>query len=293
MAKTRARRFPVILFLCVVVFTGSFLLGGMLFLLPQRVALIEQWNEQNYQSAITLADEILLAHPLDENALLIRGFSSFMLGRYQPDQEAAREYLHSAVQNLRRVLIFPSPPRKTELLSVLGKAYFHLQRYPESRYYLEEAKNNNLVQSDVYDYLALLYESQNQNDELIAMLEMVVKIHPKDVYYVKLSHAYLRNEEYVRAMKLFQYLADHSTDPIFQETGKAGMAEVFLQQNDLVAAQRTLEEVLETNAESDQAHYLLGNVYEKRQEMEHARFEWREAVRINPRNATAIAKLEK
>ena len=51
--------------------------------------------------------------------------------------------------------------------------------------------------------------------------------------------------------------------------------------------------ILEENPRSADAHFYLGELFQERGETERARFEWREAFRIDPNHLEAIQRLQK
>jgi Tfp pilus assembly protein PilF len=82
-----------------------------------------------------------------------------------------------------------------------------------------------------------------------------------------------------------------SQDDAILEEAYTALAEIDLYGEKYDEAQENISHVLALNDNSAQAHYLSGNVFEKKGDLISARREWRLALKIDPKHIGAIEKL--
>ena len=69
------------------------------------------------------------------------------------------------------------------------------------------------------------------------------------------------------------------------------MGNIYVEENELSKAEDQYKKVLDLNPESADAHYYLGELYEKLDQSVKARAEWRKVLSIDPSHYGALLKL--
>ena len=69
------------------------------------------------------------------------------------------------------------------------------------------------------------------------------------------------------------------------------LGEIFVEENDLEAAEKEFRSILQKNENSADAHYGLGVLYEKQGDNAKARAQWRRVLRIQPNHEGALKKM--
>jgi tetratricopeptide (TPR) repeat protein len=277
---------------------GAYYAGAFEFLSLRRFdnqeALLELWSNGRYEDLIAKAESVLNSSPLDPAGLVYGGFAYFYAGIGQVENEERVPYMSQSIQLLRKALHLEYAPLRPELHYVLGKAYYH----QGSSYYdlvvehLQRAGDLGYEATDMYEYLALAYADMGDYTAGAASLRRAIERDPSDVLYLTLGEVYADADEYSQAVSALQTAIAMSTDRVLTERARFALGEVFVEAERYEEAVAVYRSVLEENPESADAHYHLGNIYETRGNPEQARYEWREAFRIDPNHAEAIRKLQ-
>ena len=82
-----------------------------------------------------------------------------------------------------------------------------------------------------------------------------------------------------------------TADAVLELRCRNKLAFLFLQEGNMTAAAEQFTAVLEKDANSADAHYGFGLLYELQGDIIKARYEWRKALRLNPLHAETRAKL--
>ncbi|TVQ39812.1 MAG: tetratricopeptide repeat protein [Spirochaetaceae bacterium] len=251
------------------------------------------WHNGDYEQVITYAHQLLDQTPMQATPLMFAGFGHFYRGMQQVDDERRTEDLDRAVRMLRKVLLIPQPARRAEVHYVLAKAYFHLGEfyYDVSVEHMNRAIELGFEGQDSFEYLALAYDGLNMYAESVESYQRAIAINPGDLLYAGLAETYMRNERYAEAGRYFQLAIEASEDSYLVQRSRRNLGHVYLETGRYEAARQQFRAILEGNPYSADAHYALGRAYLLSGDPERARFEWREAIRLEPRHEAALRGL--
>ena len=82
-----------------------------------------------------------------------------------------------------------------------------------------------------------------------------------------------------------------TSDAVLEVRCRNQLGFLFLTENKTAEALEQFNLVLEKDVNSADAHYGIGLVYEKQGDIIKARYEWRQAIRLNPIHAETRVKL--
>ncbi len=277
---------------------GAYYAGAFEFLslreFDRQETLLELWNNGRYEELIAKAENLLSSSPLDPAGLVYGGFAYFYAGIGQVENAERMPYMSRAIELLRKTLHMEFAPLRPELHYVLGKAYYH----QGSSYYdlvvrhLQQAVELGYEAGDMYEYLALAYADMGEYEAGANSLRRAIERDPSDVLYLALGEIYAEADQYSQAVSALETAIAMSTDRVLTEQARVALGNVLTEAKRYEEAEAVYRAILEENPESADAHYELGTIYETRGNPEQARYEWREAFRIDPNHAEAIRKLQ-
>lgn len=244
----------------------------------------EYWNAQKYSELIDLTDEKLTEDPLNPTALVFNGFSSFYQSTREFTLEEKLPFLDKSVLILRKALLLDEIPLKEGVYYVLGKAYYHKGRFYSDLavYYLHKSLEAGYSGEDTYEYLGLAYNNIEKYEEAAKYFTLAAEKRPTDVLYLTLSQIFIKLgkeeevEEYlIRAINM-------TGDLSLEEKSRYLLANFYMKKGELIKAENQYEKILEKNENAADAHFHLGEIYNRMNDTVKARAEWRKALVIDP-----------
>lgn len=256
--------------------------------------LVALWNQQEYIEVVELATIRLDEEPLDETALSLRGFSRFYLAMQEVNEERIQSLLIGSVQDLKRVLLLESPRLEPQIRYILGKAFFHRGRffYDETIQELQRARALGIEQLDLLEYLALASEELGRTDDAIAYYREAIDFGGEPIHQLSLADLLIQQERYLEADQLLEEALGTSSDVGIMQHGLLSLGLSFRKQRRWDEAEATYKRLLELNQSSAEGHFGLGETYLGMGDSNLARFEWREAVRLDPNHIESLQRLQ-
>ncbi|MCG8481492.1 MAG: tetratricopeptide repeat protein, partial [Spirochaetales bacterium] len=255
---------------------------------------IELWSTGDYEEVVRVTTEQLLEFPLDDAALALRGFSRFYLAVQMVDLNERNDLLLGAIQDLRKALLIENHELETEIRYVLGKAYFHrgLFFYDSAIEELQRARELGLEQLDLFEYLALAYRDLGRFDESIEFFQLAIALADEAIHKVSLADILIDLSRYNGADRLLAEVVEETADVTLLQDALLSQGLSYRRQGRHADALSAYERILELNESSAEAHYGMGEVYLAQNETDRARFEWREAIRLDPNHIESLQRLQ-
>ena len=255
---------------------------------------IELWNAARYDEVIDVATEQLAQYPLDATALALRGFSRFYLAVQAVESERRHTLLVGSVQDLRRILLVEDPDLEDQIHYVLGKAYFHRGRYfyDAAIDQLEAARQEGLIQLDLLEYLALASRDIGRVDEAERYFREAIETGDEAIHKVSLAGMLVEQERFLDADRLLDDAIAQTEDVTLLQDALILLGESLRNQARHEEAIGVYRRLLEVNESSAEAHFGIGEVYLAEGEQDQARFEWREAIRLDPNHIESLQRLQ-
>ena len=252
------------------------------------------WSTGDYEEVVRVTTEQLLEFPLDDTALALRGFSRFYLAVQMVDLDERNELLLGAIQDLRRALLLEDHELETEIRYVLGKAYFHrgLFFYDSAIEELERARELGLEQLDLLEYLALAHRDLGRFEDSIEYFRTAIALADEAIHKVSLADIFIDLSRYESADRLLAEVVEGTSDVTLLQDALLSRGLSYRRQGRHSDALLAYERILELNESSAEAHYGMGEVYLARDETDRARFEWREAIRLDPNHIESLQRLQ-
>ena len=290
---------PVVLLLGLLLLVGSLVFFYFRLDRPEvargeeEVTLREAWQAGRYEDVLEVTEAIFSTAPLDPQGLVFAGFAHFYQGVNEVDQDDRESELAQATRHLRRALVLDRPPAFGEVNYVLAKTYYHRGPFYHDLVvaYMEQAIESGYVADDSYEYLALAYETLGLYQESIRSLEEALARNSSDLLLLTLGQLLHQTGDLSGAKERYSEAISSTEDSFLKQEARYGLGEVLLQEGDLDGAEEQYMAILEENERAADAHYRLGLVYQAREDEERARFEWRQAISIDPNHEEALRAL--
>ena len=208
-----------------------------------------------------------------------------------------REYLDECINNLRLALYNANKSLVPQIQYMLGKAYFYKNTISTYYYadlaikYLNLAKENNYVADDIPEYLGLSYASLGMTMESISAFTEALLVRESDTLLLSIAEQYFKANQYNAAEQyLFRVITNSENDEIIIKS-KILLGNIYIAKDDYENALKIFNEIITENDNNADAHYGIGLVYEKQNNLVKARAEWRKTLKIQVNHQGAIKKL--
>ena len=252
------------------------------------------WNGTEYNAIIKRTDTILNTTPMDSNALVYSGLAFFYRGIEDPDIEARKTDIDSAIRRLRQALLLKTIPLMPEILYVLAKSYYHKEQfyYDLTIEYMEASIAENYIADDSYEYLGLAYVQLGDYERGIVALEESLSRNQSNALALVLAQIYLDIDDYSRATEHINLAISTSQDDFLVHQAKIMQGKVFIARRQYDQAHALLATLAAEGSNSAEIQYQLGRLYHLRGDSEQARYQWREALRIDSNHIGALRSLQ-
>ncbi len=258
----------------------------------------KKWAENDYSTVYEICSEKLKTQPYNNLALTFKGYSGFYLAVSQVDASVAREYLDDSIFNLRIALQNARKSLVPQLKYMLGKCYFYKNSISSYYYYsdlvvqyLEDAKASGYKSDDIYEYLGLSYAALGKTSESISSFTEALLVRESDSLLLSIAEQYKKAGQFTAAKQYLFRVVTQDDDENLVLRSHLLLGQIYTEENDFASAIKEFQTILEKNANSADAYYGLGVIYEKQGDLVKARAEWRKALRAQINHPEALKKI--
>lgn len=200
--------------------------------------------------------------------------AQLLLGTYYQSQNRFRE----AEQQFRHAMDLD--PNAPEPRAALARLYLAQGKRADAEEILKQAKRDFPDNSAGYRMLGDFYFTAGDLDRATAEYGALCQEHPKDIQ-VKKNYIQLLIEKnrFAEARRLDDEIL--KTNPN-DDDALVYQCQMQISDGDVNHATQTLQTVIKNAPQNSEAHYVLGVGFEKLGNLERAKSEWREAVRLRP-----------
>ncbi|MCL2791454.1 MAG: tetratricopeptide repeat protein [Spirochaetaceae bacterium] len=259
----------------------------------QNQIIMDLWENQRYLELINFSDSLLELNPADAHVLMFRGFASFYEGNSRINREDKLHFIDESIFSLRKALVFNSERMRPQIHYVLGRAYYHKGKYYAdlSVRYLEKSIAEGFTGKDTYEYLALAYAELGKKEQSVRFFELAAENNPSDILFSLLAQMYFDLGSFNLAENYLIESNNKTTNPQLEERNLFILGLIFEGRNDMRRAEESYRRIVQINPGSADAFYRLGLLYEIAGDRVRARAEWRNALRHDPQHYGARLKL--
>jgi len=257
----------------------------------------EKWAEYDYSGLYEAGKLYLLDNPYNNTALTYYSYACYYLAVSQNDTYLAQEYLDECINNLRMALYNANKSLLPQLQYMLGKAYFYKNTISTYYYadlaikYLNLAKENGYEADDIAEYLGLSYASLGMTMESISAFTEALLVRESDSLLLSIAEQYYKAQQYNAAEQYLFRVSNLSKNEDILTRSKVLLGNIYIDKEDYDNALKIFNEIIAENDNVADAHYGIGLVYEKQNNLVKARAEWRKTLKIQVNHAGAYKKL--
>ena len=257
----------------------------------------EKWNEYDYLGLYEIGKTYLQENPYNNTALTYYSYACFYLAVSQNDTFQAQEYLDECINNMRLALYDASKTLKPQLQYMLGKAYFYKNTISTYYYadlavkYLNLAKENGYKADDIAEYLGLSYAALGMTMESISAFTEALLIRESDTLLLSIAEQYYKIQEYGASEQYLYRVITNSENQDIVIRSKILLGQIYIDKEKYDDAIKLYNEIIAENDNCADAHYGIGLIYEKQNNLIKARSEWRKTLKIQVNHQGALKKL--
>ena len=264
---------------------------------PTFYILNKEWKTYDYSGVYETSRLILQKKPFNNKALTYHGYASFYLGVSQLDTSLAQNYLDESINCIRLSMLSARRSLIPQLEYMLGKAYFYKNTISSYYYsdlavkYLLLAKKNGYKADDISEYLGLSYASLDMTMDSISAFTEALLIRESDTLLLSIAEQYYKAGQKQAAEQYLFRIASSSKNSELILKSRVLLGTIYIDEEKYSDAENEFNAVLEKKADSADAYYELGILYEKEGDLVKARAQWRNALHIQVNHAGALKKM--
>lgn len=261
-------------------------------------ALYDKWEVKDYQAVFDIASRILEKNPLQNTARTLKAYSSFYLAVSQTENSEAQKFLDDCIINLRIALQNCRDNTKGQIEYMLGKAYFFKNSISSYNFYADLCiKYLNMAQDDLYheddisEYLGLSYAAMGDIQKSISSFTESLLVRETDVLLLSIAEQYYNSGASNVAKQYLVRVNQLSENEDILMRSHILLGNILIDEENYDEARNEFETILQKNENSADAHYGLGVLYEKENDLVKARSEWRKCLRLQVNHPGATKKM--
>lgn len=303
--KYKSKFIPkLIIFLCIA--AGVTFLSVLSYKLIQKfihtsdsvTALYDNWEKKDYQSVYDISSRILEKKPLHNTARTLHAYSAFYIAVAQTESSETQKYLDESINNLRIALQNSKDQTRGQIEYMLGKAYYFKDKFSSYHFYADlcikyllMAQNDFYHEDDMSEFLGLSYAALGDSENSIPALTESLLVRETDVLLLNIAEQYYKTGAGNAAKQYLVRVNSISENEDILMRSKILLGNILIDENNYSDAKKEFEAILEKNENYADAHYGLGVIYEKENDLVKARSEWRKCLRLQVDHPGAKQKM--
>ena len=265
---------------------------------PSITKLENQWKEGDYLGVYDTSSILIEKKFLNNTVLTYRGYAAYRLSCSEIDPSLAQKYVNEAIRSLRIAIMDAKPQTLPQIYYQLGRAYFHKNTICSYHYYsdlvvkyLELARSLGYNADDIPELLGISYGNLGNSIESIKSFSEALNVRESDSPLLMIAEQYYKEGQYPAAKQYLYQVSSRANDDSLMLKSQTILGKIYLEEEDYENAKIQYEAILEKDENSPDAHYGLGVIYEKNNDMVKARAEWRKTLKIDGNYEPALKKM--
>lgn len=261
-------------------------------------ALYDNWEKRDYQAVYDISSRILDKKPLHNTARTLHAYSAFYIAVAQTENNEAQKYLDESINNLRIALQNSKDQTRGQIEYMLGKAYYFKDKFSSYHFYADlcikyllMAKDDFYHEDDMSEFLGISYAALGDSENSIPALTESLLVRETDALLLNIAEQYYKTGAGNAAKQYLIRVNTISENEDIIIRSKVVLGNILIDEQNYEEAKKEFESILEKNENSADAHYGLGVIYEKENDLVKARSEWRKCLRLQVDHPGAKQKM--
>jgi len=282
-----------VIILYIAISHGSDLLREQTRVLQNPVSISDLWEDGKYAEVNLIAEEKLLANPMDMDALLFAGYSSFYLAISRLSTEERTVDLDNSIKHLRLLLARGGTPNEERVNYLLGKAYLLKGAYwaDQAIHYLQLSLDSGYLADDSYEFIGKAYSQLRESDQALVWYQKAAEAHPTDRLLLTLGEEAFKMGYYDDAAMYYRQSIKETRDESLKKRGLSQLGQLYYDVGNYSMAEGVLESLVNMEPGNPNYQFLLAETYHELGLEHEARNTWHAVTRINPGHVGALHRL--
>ncbi|GEM_PF-677943 len=272
---------------------GSNLFRERTKVVQRTVSISDLWEEGRYGEVSSIAEEILLEHPMNRDALLFAGYSKFYLAISRLSAEERNSDIDDAIKYMRLLLARGGTPHPERVTYLLGKAYLLKGTYwaDQAIYYLKASLDAGYLAEDSYEFMGRAYSQLEEPEKALSWFQKAAESHPTDRLLLTLGEEAFKLGHYDDAADYYRQSIKSTRDESLKKRGLSQLGQLYYDVGNYSMARGVLESLVSMEPGNQNYQFLLGETYHELGYEKEARNVWHAVTRINPKHVGALHRL--
>ncbi len=259
----------------------------------RTVSISDLWEEGRYGEVSSIAEDILLEHPTDRDALLFAGYSKYFLAISRLSAEERNSDLDDSIKHMRLLLARGGTPHPERVNYLLGKAYLLKGTYwaDQAIYYLKTSLDAGYLAEDSYEFLGRAYSQLEEPVQALSWYQKAAESHPTDRLLLTLGEEAFNLGRYDEAADYYRQSIKSTSDESLKKRGLSQLGQLYYDVGNYSMARGVLESLVSMEPGNQNYQFLLGETYHELGYEKEARSVWHAVTRINPKHVGALHRL--
>jgi tetratricopeptide (TPR) repeat protein len=239
-------------------------------------------------------DTELRSSPFSQEYLVYRGYSYFLLGEDEEDQDKKNNFLEMAILDLRKSMAIGIPDKnKANIFFCIGKIYYYFGEpyYLQALQYLRRSMDAGNKRIDLYYVLGLVLSHLGKYDESVKVFSEALGHEESEIVLLAIANSYYKNNDIENAKKYLNRIMNISTDPKIKEKAFFLFGEIAFKEKNYSEAKDHFDKVVSLNENNASAYFYLGEIYYLQNDIVKARALWRKTLEIDPSHIMALKRI--
>ncbi len=259
----------------------------------RTVSISDLWEDGRYGEVSSIAEDILLEHPMDRDALLFAGYSKYFLAISRLSAEERSSDLDDSIKHMRLLLARGGTPHPERVNYLLGKAYLLKGTYwaDQAIYYLKTSLDAGYLAEDSYEFLGRAYSQLEEPVQALSWYQKAAESHPTDRLLLTLGEEAFNLGRYDEAADYYRQSIKSTRDESLKKRGLSQLGQLYYDVGNYSMARGVLESLVSMEPGNQNYQFLLGETYHELGYEKEARSVWHAVTRINPKHVGALHRL--
>ncbi len=259
----------------------------------RTVSISDLWEDGRYGEVSSIAEDILLEHPTDRDALLFAGYSKYFLAISRLSAEERNSDLDDSIKHMRLLLARGGTPHPERVNYLLGKAYLLKGTYwaDQAIYYLKTSLDAGYLAEDSYEFLGRAYSQLEEPVQALSWYQKAAESHPTDRLLLTLGEEAFNLGRYDEAADYYRQSIKSTSDESLKKRGLSQLGQLYYDVGNYSMARGVLESLVSMEPGNQNYQFLLGETYHELGYEKEARNVWHAVTRINPKHVGALHRL--
>jgi tetratricopeptide (TPR) repeat protein len=261
----------------------------------EEMDIYAMWEAGLYHDITVRCKEGLETHPMDGELLMFYGMAQYYRAYFEKALEDKLPLLDESIASLRKALLLETVGYRPQIYYILGQAYYHKGPfyYDLAIRYIEKSLQEGYHGPNAYEYMAIAYGGMGQPELELESFLKAYESDQSDFVLLSIGKAYLKLNRPGPAKDFLLRCLNKTSDSNIEKECRFNLAEIYSESGEFLKAEDQLEAIIRLDDGSAEAHFRLGELYDRMNNIVRAVAEWKKTLAIDSTHYGARRRLYK